>query len=102
MPVSSCRPPAGVPRLCCRLLRCDGAGGSSRGADGGVLGRQQLRHAEDILGRLPSDGPRACVGGRAQAAEVCLMLALPLDVGGPPVGLIVLGLELNLCVCVCV
>ena len=37
MPVSSCRSPAGVPRLCCRLLRCDGAGGSSRGAYGVVL-----------------------------------------------------------------
>ena len=32
MPVSSCRPPAGVPRLCGRLLRCDGAGGASRWA----------------------------------------------------------------------
>ena len=38
MPVTSWRPPAVSPRLCCRLLRCDGADGSSRGFDGMALG----------------------------------------------------------------
>ena len=41
MPFSSCRPPAGLPRSCCRQLLLPGgaAGGSSRGTDGVVLGR---------------------------------------------------------------
>ena len=38
MPVTSWGPPAVLPRLCCRLLRCDGADGSSRGVDGVALG----------------------------------------------------------------
>ena len=38
MPVTSWRSPATPPRLCCRLLRCDGADGSSRGFDGMALG----------------------------------------------------------------
>ena len=43
MPVSSCRPPAGLPRLRCRLLRCDGVGGSSRVARwGGARGGYPL------------------------------------------------------------
>ncbi len=41
MPFSSCRPPAGLPRSCCRPLLLPGgaACGSSRGTDGVVLGR---------------------------------------------------------------
>ena len=74
MPFSSCRPSAGLPRSCCRLLRLPGgaAGGSSRGTDGVALGRGAI----PLTAPIPFGGHRL----RPQISLFLFILCTPIKI----------------------